>query len=432
LSGRQFGAVRSLIGVGAAVAATGAAAGACRVALRLTARYGRLLLRVEQLERELAAREAADEAGLFTLPAGMIPHDFDLPDLAGHRVTLSQWQGRRVLLIFFDPTCGFSRELLPDLAALPPDGDDRRPMPLLVSRGGAEANRRLMRAHGVRCRVLVQEDREVADVYAVAGSPMGYLIGADGRLATTLLVGPDALLEQAGVARPAGAEAANGTGAANGAGAPAGARAPRLYTRWAASPPQTWSGLPPGTPAPDFRLPRIDGGELALRDFRGRRVLLAFSDPACAPCDAIAPRLERLHRGPADVSVVMVSRGDAEANRAKAADLGLTFPIALQPRWDVSRDYGLLAAPVAYWIDEHGVLADDVAVGPAAIRGLLEKIAQTSAPWDGAAATSPDAPHHPAGSTWAPAARVSDDARDTRGGRHAGATRHARHGEHAR
>src|SRR4051812_45658996 len=55
-------------------------------------------------------------------------------------------------------------------------------------------------------------------------------------------------------------------------------------------------GLAPGTPAPDFRVPRIGGGELSLADYRGRRVLLVFSDPHCAPCMVMAPRLEQLSR----------------------------------------------------------------------------------------------------------------------------------------
>jgi hypothetical protein len=42
-------------------------------------------------------------------------------------------------------------------------------------------------------------------------------------------------------------------------------------------------GLKAGTPAPDFRLPRLDGrGELSLSELRGRRVLLVFSSPVAA------------------------------------------------------------------------------------------------------------------------------------------------------
>ena len=39
------------------------------------------------------------------------------------------------------------------------------------------------------------------------------------------------------------------------------------------------SGRKAGEGAPEFRLPRLDGGELSLEELRGRRVLLVFSDP---------------------------------------------------------------------------------------------------------------------------------------------------------
>src|SRR5262249_5181322 len=51
-------------------------------------------------------------------------------------------------------------------------------------------------------------------------------------------------------------------------------------------------GLMAGTPAPNFRLPRLDGSKLSLEDFRGQRVLLVFSDPHCGPCNVLASELE--------------------------------------------------------------------------------------------------------------------------------------------
>jgi hypothetical protein len=42
-------------------------------------------------------------------------------------------------------------------------------------------------------------------------------------------------------------------------------------------------GLKAGTPAPNFLLPRADErGRLSLKELRGRRVFLVFSDPHCA------------------------------------------------------------------------------------------------------------------------------------------------------
>ena len=66
----------------------------------------------------------------------------------------------------------------------------------------------------------------------------------------------------------------------------------------------------------------------------------------------------------------MLSRADPEANKRKVAEHGLTFPVLLQRHWEISREYGMFATPIAYLIDEHGVIAADVATGPDAILAL--------------------------------------------------------------
>ncbi len=161
-------------------------------------------------------------------------------------------------------------------------------------------------------------------------------------------------------------------------------------------------GLKAGTPAPDFRLPRLDGrGELALEELRGRRVLLVFSDPHCGPCNALAPELEKFHRknkqnirppsplpsppgegepSPA-VVVVMISRGEPKENRPKVKAHGLTFPVVLQQQWEISRRYAMFATPIAYLIDEAGVITKDVAVGTEAILELLARAGQHQGKW---------------------------------------------------
>ncbi len=153
-------------------------------------------------------------------------------------------------------------------------------------------------------------------------------------------------------------------------------------------------GLKAGTTAPGFRLPRLDGGELSLEELRGKRVLLVFSDPHCGPCQVLAPELEKFHREnsrnslppspppsavllrrtgrpsppgegepPPGVVVVMISRGEPKENRTKVKEHGLTFPVVLQQRWEISRRYAMLATPMAYLIDETGIITHDVAVG---------------------------------------------------------------------
>jgi peroxiredoxin len=130
-------------------------------------------------------------------------------------------------------------------------------------------------------------------------------------------------------------------------------------------------GLKAGTPAPDFRLPCLDGTVRSLGDFRGSRVLLVFSDPHCGPCQALAPQLEKFHREHTDIFVVMISRGEPRDNRAKVKERGLTFPVLLQRQWEISRLYAMFATPMAYVIDEQGVIFNDVTVGVEPIIRLM-------------------------------------------------------------
>jgi peroxiredoxin len=130
-------------------------------------------------------------------------------------------------------------------------------------------------------------------------------------------------------------------------------------------------GLTKGTTAPDFRLPRLDGGELSFSEFRGKKLLLVFSDPHCGPCDALAPDLEKAHRENLEVQVLMISRGEVADNRQKVRQYRLTFPIVLQRKWEISKLYAMFATPIGYLIDEEGMIASEVAIGAEAILELV-------------------------------------------------------------
>jgi len=64
-----------------------------------------------------------------------------------------------------------------------------------------------------------------------------------------------------------------------------------------------------------------------------------------------------------------------EANRLKAEEYGLTFPVVLQRQWEVSRGFGIFGTPIAYLIDEAGIIATDVAVGVEPILAILSSAA---------------------------------------------------------
>lgn len=349
----------------------------CWIGYHLVRQNGRLLLRLDALEKRLAQLDSVPAlrsaprtapSPAQGLPLGSMAPDFTLPDLAGTYHGLAQWRGQRLLLIFFSPQCGFCLQMAPALASLPVDGENGRPLPLVVTTGDVEANRQLVADHGLRGPVLRQEQMQVGALYQAYGTPMGYLIDAQGRIASPLTVGAEALLALASAPEyvlPATSQASNGHKTHKGNRPLSESRINR-------------NGLKAGTPAPSFTLPCLDGGELSLETYRGQRLLLVFSDPHCGPCDALMPQLEQLHRHIPDVQVLVISRGTVEDNRQKVHQHRLTFPVVLQHSWEISRLYAMFGTPIGYVIDEAGTIAADVAAGADAIIALFSGTAAST------------------------------------------------------
>ncbi|MGE0133810.1 MAG: redoxin domain-containing protein [Dehalococcoidia bacterium] len=332
----------------------------------LVLQNGRMLLRVERIESMLL--QPPDPATyvedyIATLPPGGEAPPFELPDLDGVLRHLSEWRGQRVLLVFVDPECAFSRQLLPWLVGATRDVVPARPTPVLVSTGSLDANRALFDDSGFTGPVLLQRGTEVAAAYRVDGTPMSYLIDTDGVVATDVAVGVQSILLQAG--EIGAVEDALDTG---------GAEPPRPSAELAA-PVTLRDGLRRGDVAPLFRLPGVNAAEVSLLEFRGRPTVIVFTDPECEACDRVGPMLEGAHRAHPGLGVVMVSRGDRARTVAQVAEERLTLPIAVQRHWELSRRYGMFATPVAFLVDEWGVIQADPAVGAASIAELVEAAA---------------------------------------------------------
>jgi peroxiredoxin len=328
----------------------------CWLGWQLLRQGGRILLRLEAIEERMAALNLGSQAAppqQPELPIGSAAPDFALPDLQENMLSLAHWRGRKIVLVFFSPQCGFCTNMLADLAEMPARANESAPHLVFVTSGGVEQNRVIFQEAGVRCTILHQLGTDVSQRYQCAGTPMGYLIDEGGLIASPRLAGADALLPLLAD----GAPKVNGTDRGKENKGLAHSRLKR-------------DGLAPGTPAPNFTLPSVAGGEITLEQYRGRPVLLVFSDPHCGPCDQLAPRLQELHRQHAGLQVLMVSRGESEPNRSKVAALGLTFPVALQKQWEISRLYAKFATPAGYLIDAEGLIVKEVAVGVDAIVGL--------------------------------------------------------------
>jgi len=291
------------------------------------------------------------------LPVGSEAPDVVLTDLEGAERRLGEYRGQEIALVFFNPSCGYCQQLAPRLGQLP-DGSRRV---VLVSSGEADELRSFAEEHGWSFDILLDRDFRAVEAMEAAGTPTGYLIDADGKIASIQAMGVELVLEM--ITRwPISPEENGRAGSAD------------VIMRDTSRSRLVRDGLDPGTIAPTFVLPDLDGTMRSLTEFHGRNVLLVFSDVDCGPCEALAPDLVRIADSgrSSGMDVVMISRGDREENRRKAQEYGYPFPVLLQRSWEISKQYGIFATPVAFLIDEDGVITQHVAMGADAICALAE------------------------------------------------------------
>jgi thiol-disulfide isomerase/thioredoxin len=327
----------------------------------LFVRYGRLLVRVEELTlRSLEDVPAlAPAPGGYGLPVGSVAPAFELRGLFGEVNTLAALlaRGRPVVLLFTDPGCGPCGALTPEVAQWQRSFAASLTI-AMISRGSETENADKFVAAGVG-DVLLQHDTEVAAAYASSPTPSGVLIDPEGRIASTAAVGADAIrrlvTEAAGVPSVPVALGTGVQGSGNGHdhGAPQ---------------PQPAPALSIGDPAPEVVLPDLDGNTVELASFRGRPVLVVFWNPTCGFCTDLLPRLREWEerRGDDGPELVIVTTGSLEANRA----LGFRSTVLLDDPFAVGPRFGANGTPMAIVIDGDGRIASDLAIGGPALMDL--------------------------------------------------------------
>ena len=121
-----------------------------------------------------------------------------LPDLDGDVLDLDAFRGRPLLVLFWNPGCGFCAAMLDDLRAWDADPPPGSPRLLVVSQGTREANRTL----GLRSPVVVEEGALRSHMaYGVRATPSAILLDADGRVATGVARGVRAVTGLMGIRR---------------------------------------------------------------------------------------------------------------------------------------------------------------------------------------------------------------------------------------
>jgi peroxiredoxin len=117
--------------------------------------------------------------------------------------------------------------------------------------------------------------------------------------------------------------------------------------------------LSPGTAAPDFTLPTVDGKQFSLKDALTKGpVVAAFFKISCPVCQYAFPFLERIYKnsGGKGITIVGISQDKQRDTNAFMKEFGVTFPVGLDDpsSYQTSNAYGLTNVPSIFWIGQDG------------------------------------------------------------------------------
>jgi peroxiredoxin len=114
-----------------------------------------------------------------------------------------------------------------------------------------------------------------------------------------------------------------------------------------------------GQAAPDFVLKSLSGENIRLSEFRGQVVLINFWASWAGPSRMEMPRLEKIsatYRGNGFV-LLGVNMDDTKSSASNfAAAYGITYPLLLDLRKAVVRQYAVETVPVTVLIDRGGTV----------------------------------------------------------------------------
>jgi peroxiredoxin len=116
-------------------------------------------------------------------------------------------------------------------------------------------------------------------------------------------------------------------------------------------------GYRAGTKPPDFGGLTSDARQLSMTDLRGKVVIVNFWASWCHECRPEMPALQQLHRefAPRGLAVIGINaREETAAIRQYAKELGLTFPLVIDPDGKINTLYGVVGVPATFVFGRDG------------------------------------------------------------------------------
>lgn len=126
------------------------------------------------------------------------------------------------------------------------------------------------------------------------------------------------------------------------------------------------STAPAKAPALDFKLKDLNGKEVSLSDYKGKKVFLNFWASWCPPCKAEMPDIEKLYMETKDSDLVILAVNVGEVKSKVSSFLNdnkYSFPVLLDSDQKITNQYNISGIPTSFFIDEEGNIVSSISGG---------------------------------------------------------------------
>ena len=317
---------------------------------KISEQQTQIMRRIEILE--LVSHEGGHEVERLdagspqeALPIGAPVPDFELPDLNGNSVVSTNLfaQAKPTLLFFVSPACVPCQALLPEIEAWQTELRDQVDF-VFISSGKSVENMEKFGGKNFK-QVLLQESREIAELFKSKWTPTALLVNGDSIIASHPAVGDAAIREL--IVKIKTENSSENIFIANG------------------------TALKIGENIPDFSIEDLYGKEISAKDFQGKKTLVTFWSTTCPHCLTMIRDLQEWDRAKSadEPNLIVFSDGDNEEHR----DIGLKSPILLDKGYLTAATLGMHGTPSAILINENGEFASETALGAENIWALIGK-----------------------------------------------------------
>lgn len=274
---------------------------------------------------------------------------FTLPDAEDRIWEFDNLLATQRPLVFFyvSPTCNPCAALVPEMEQWQKELKDKVDF-VLVSNGMDKDNLAKFGGKDFRA-ILLQKDREVADLYGAQWTPTAWLVNSDGTIGSRLAAGDQAIREliekvKSGIGEKETLYITNGNGSGS---------------------------LTIGQNLPDFSLEDVSGQTVTPENLHGKKTLITFWSLGCGYCTQMLDELREWDKtkGQDEPNLLLLSSGDKEKNR----ELDIKGNIVLDDERILSQKLGMDGTPSAVLINEEGKVVSETAIGATQIWSLIGK-----------------------------------------------------------